>query len=122
MEFKLRTCRACEKILRGRTDKKFCNDHCRNTYNNRLRAPETALIRNITLVIRRNRAILKSVLGEKKNTSVDRNELIEQGFRFQYHTHLENQSKGNDVVCCYDVGYMPAEKDKVVVVRVNRSY
>lgn len=122
MERNLRVCRACEKILRGRSDKKFCNDHCRNTHNNRLRAPETTFIRNITLVIRRNRAILKSVLGENKNASVERNQLIEQGFRFRYHTHLENQSKGDHVVCCYDVGYLPAEKDKVLVVRVNRTF
>lgn len=122
MERNLRVCRACEKILRGRSDKKFCNDHCRNTHNNRLRAPETTFIRNITLVIRRNRAILKSVLGENKNASVERNMLIEQGFRFRYHTHLENQSQGEHVVCCYDVGYLPAEKDKVLVVRVNRTF
>lgn len=121
MESSSRACKACRKIIRGRTDKKFCNDHCRNTYNNHLRAPENAYIRNITKTIRKNRSILKSLLGAKKNKEIDRTELVEQGFRFRYHTHTENQMRGNDIVCCYDVGYQPIEKDKVRLLRVNKN-
>jgi len=28
-----KTCENCGKSLYGRTDKRFCNDNCRNTYN-----------------------------------------------------------------------------------------
>ena len=30
-----RLCGVCTRPLRGRSDKKFCNDYCRNTFNNR---------------------------------------------------------------------------------------
>lgn len=121
MEPTKRACTACGKIIRGRTDKRFCNDHCRNTYNNNLRAPENAYIRSITLSIRKNRSILQMVLGKKKNRHVNRAQLIEQGFRFRYHTHLENLSKGNDIVCCYDVGYQTIEQDKILVLRLDTN-
>jgi hypothetical protein len=61
------------------------------------------------------------VLGKKKNMHVNRTELIEQGFRFRYHTHLENLSKGSDIVCCYDVGYQTIEQDKILVLRLDTN-
>ena len=33
---KQRECLECSTALMGRVDKKFCNDQCRNSYNNRL--------------------------------------------------------------------------------------
>jgi len=33
----LRHCRHCSKPVKGRTDKKFCSDGCRNAYNNAMR-------------------------------------------------------------------------------------
>jgi hypothetical protein len=121
MESLSRACTACRKIIRGRTDKKFCNDHCRNTYNNQLRAPENAYIRSVTLSIRKNRSILQMMLGKKKNMQVNRNELLEHGFRFRYHTHLENLSIGSNIVCCFDVGYQTIEQDKILVLRLDTN-
>jgi hypothetical protein len=36
------TCAECGKGLFGRTDKRFCNDTCRNGFNRKLRAEEKA--------------------------------------------------------------------------------
>jgi hypothetical protein len=40
-------CLACDKPLKGRTDKKFCDDYCRNNYNNQLKAAKNNVVRNI---------------------------------------------------------------------------
>ena len=31
-----RKCLECGTVLKGRSDKKFCSDYCRNTYNNKV--------------------------------------------------------------------------------------
>lgn len=37
------TCLNCDKTLKGRTDKKFCDDYCRNSYNNQLKPQKIIL-------------------------------------------------------------------------------
>lgn len=58
-----KTCQYCEKILHGRSDQKFCNDTCRNTFNREKRAAEkveeNANTPEIFRIIKRNYQILK---------------------------------------------------------------
>ena len=42
-----RKCLECEETVKGRVDKKFCSDYCRNSYNNRVNKDSKNLIRNI---------------------------------------------------------------------------
>ena len=43
-------CLQCDKpLLAGRSDKKFCNDYCRQAYNNKRKEAENREIRNINL-------------------------------------------------------------------------
>ena len=56
-----RYCLECGIKLLGRTDKKFCSDQCRNTYNNRLNKDETAYMKNVNRILRKNRRILKEL-------------------------------------------------------------
>ena len=111
-------CIACEKQVRGRTDKKFCDDYCRNNYNNRLKAESNNLVRNINHALGKNRRILESLFrnGEKttKTTSV---ELLHCGFHFKYFTHPYVNRKGNTYFFCYDYGYLPLENDLYLIVK-----
>jgi predicted nucleic acid-binding Zn ribbon protein len=52
-----RLCLTCNKPLKGRTDKKFCDDYCRNNYNNQLKSNTINLVRNI------NNAVTIYVMG-----------------------------------------------------------
>ena len=114
-----RNCLACGKNIRGRIDKKYCNDHCRNNYNNQQRIPESSYVRRVTQSIRRNRNILFRLLGNLNQTQIERDQLIEQGFRFRYHTHIENTVQGEHLICCYDMAYQAEHENKVVVQRLN---
>ena len=63
-------CLYCDKTLNGRADKKFCNDYCRNAYNNQLKSANSPIIRNINNALVKNRRILEAMLGEEKITKL----------------------------------------------------
>ena len=42
-----RECLTCGTELRGRTDKKFCDDYCRSAYNNKMGPRSSLYVRNV---------------------------------------------------------------------------
>lgn len=113
-----RTCLNCGKPIQGRIDKKFCDDSCRNTYNNQLNAADTNLIRNINHLLKKNRNILAMLIPQGENLAkTNREKLIREGFNFKYFTHTYTNQKGNVYCYCYDFGYLPLEGDWFLVVR-----
>lgn len=111
-------CIACSKQVRGRTDKKFCDDYCRNNYNNRLKAECNNLVRNINHALGKNRRILESLLNkEEKITKTTAGELLHNGFHFKYFTHQYTNKKGNTYFFCYDYGYLPLDNNWYLVVK-----
>jgi hypothetical protein len=114
-------CLACGKILHGRADKKFCNDYCRNAYNNNLKSATSAIVRNINNILLKNRRILETVLGEEEMQKVQKDKLLQQGFQFKYLTHIYTNKKGNVYSFCYEYGYLPLENDWYLVVKRNEK-
>ena len=110
-------CLACDKPVKGRTDKKFCDDYCRNNYNNQLKASKNSLVRNINNALGRNRRILESFFAEEEIAKTHKDKLIEKGFQFKYMTHTYTNKKGNVYFFCYDLGYMPLENDWYLLVK-----
>src|SRR5262245_18854685 len=108
-----RQCRACGKPVKGRADKKFCDDNCRNSFNNQLKSDTTNLVRNINHALGKNRRILESFFtpGEEV-TKTTRDKLLQQGFLFKYFTHTYINKKGNIYFFCYDNGYLELENDR----------
>lgn len=113
-----RNCLYCGKPVRGRSDKKYCNDFCRNNYNNSLKGDDSKLVRNINNALRRNHYILQGLLpAEQETAKVNKEKLSRLGFRFQYMTHQYQNKKGNIYFFCYDHGYLPLENDWFLIVR-----
>lgn len=114
----VRLCLTCEKPLKGRTDKKFCDDYCRNNFNNQLKAGTTNLVRNINNALGKNRRILESCFANgEEMAKTTREKLMQKGFQFKYFTHQYNNKKGNTYFFCYDLGYLPLENDWFLVVK-----
>lgn len=113
-------CMACGAAVKGRSDKKFCNDYCRNDYNNTLRSGNSNIVRNINNALGKNRRILGSLIpaGEEKckTTGI---KLSESGFLFKYNTHTYTNKNGNVYFFCYDMGYLPLDNDWYLVVKRN---
>ena len=120
MEIQERTCLDCGKTLRGRVDKKFCDDACRNNYNNRQNSDQTNFVRKVNNVLKKNRRILLEVLGDTDETvKIKRERLLEQGFQFSYHTHTYLTQKQQTYFFCYEFGYLPLDQEWILVVKRN---
>ncbi|MEP7277206.1 MAG: hypothetical protein ABI813_01065 [Bacteroidota bacterium] len=113
-----KTCLACGKPVKGRSDKKFCDDYCRNGYNNDLKSDSNNYVRNINNTLRKNRRILEDCLAvgdEMMKTTRDK--LLHRGFQFKYITHTYTNKKGNIYYFCYEYGYLPLNNNWYLVVR-----
>ncbi|WP_018617361.1 hypothetical protein [Segetibacter koreensis] len=111
-------CMECSKPLKGRADKKFCDDLCRNSYNNKLNSDSNAYVRNINNILRRNRRILEEALaGPEEMAKITKQKMLEKGFQFKYFTHTYTNKKGNIYYFCYEFGYLILEGDWLLVVK-----
>ncbi|MDI1322979.1 MAG: DUF2116 family Zn-ribbon domain-containing protein [Algoriphagus sp.] len=118
MSPEIKTCLNCGKPIVGRVDKKFCDDQCRNTFNNQQSAASNNLIRNINHALKKNRNILEALIPEGDElTKTTRDRLLRAGFQFKYFTHLYQNKKGNLYHYCYDFGYLALEGDWFLVVK-----
>lgn len=115
-----KTCLACSKPLKGRIDKKFCDDYCRSSFNNKHNNLANPVLRNINNSLKRNRRILEEFLHEGERTvKIDKNKLIEKGFNFKYITHMYKNKKGVLCYYCYDYGYVPLDNNFYFVIKQN---
>ncbi len=112
-----RRCLECGDPVRGRTDKKFCADYCRNAYNNRLNRDTRNLVRNVHNRLRKNYRILDSFPLNFGKTRTTRSCLLDKGFDFDYITHLYTTRKGKTYFFVYDLGYLPLEENSYVIVK-----
>ena len=118
METSEKKCIECNKTLKGRVDKKFCDDYCRNSYNNKLNSDTNAYVRNINNTLRKNRRILEDTLpATEEMAKITRTKMIEKGFLFKYFTHTYSNKKGNIYYFCYEYGYLFLEGDWILVVK-----
>src|SRR5690606_33535577 len=106
-----------EKII-GREDKKFCNDSCRNTYNNILNKDATNLMRNVNYNHRKNYRIL-SKINLELNTKTSDNRLTDSRFDLYLFTSIYTTKAGAMYYFVYDQGYMFLENDWLVLVKKN---
>ena len=118
MAIEKNVCLECKEPIFGRSDKKFCNDSCRNSYNNKLNSDSSAYVRNINNALRKNRRLLEMLNPEGK-AKVTKKKLLEKGFDFNYFTHLYKTQKGTVYYFCYDLGYLPIEGDYYILVKRN---
>lgn len=113
----MNSCLECGDKIFGRSDKKFCNDACRNAYNNKQNKDSMNLMRNINNKLRKNYRILsenKFIDGKFKTT---KNKLSAEGFNFEYFTNLKIYKNGSEYRFIYDIGYKLLEDDWILLVK-----
>jgi predicted nucleic acid-binding Zn ribbon protein len=120
-EIETKSCISCGKQLQGRADKKYCDDYCRNNYNNQRKAVINNHIRNINNALRKNRNILEEQLGDAETTRVHTDKLISLGYQFKYHTHTFSSQKGNHYTYCYEYGFMEMDNGWFLVVKAKEA-
>jgi hypothetical protein len=103
----LKNCLYCNKLFRGRADKKFCTEFCRNAYNNdHARLPANSTFKVINKILKRNREILcKLEIQEYQVVEVSKEQLVRKGFEFQFLTRCVYSSNGEVYHFCYEFAY-----------------
>lgn len=109
-------CLECGEEIRGRADKKFCSDLCRNAHNNKLNSDTTNYVRNVNNILRKNRRILENLIPEE-TAKTTKNKLLQKGFNFQYYTNTYTTKKGKAYYFCYEYGYLPIDNDFYFLVK-----
>ena len=114
-----RNCLNCGEQLKGRSDKKFCDDQCRTTHNNRINYDSSPIIKNINSILKKNRKILHEILSTVSDgkTKVNEKKLHDKGFNFTYHTSIYQTKNGNTYRFCYEYGYLPLENNFYMIVK-----
>lgn len=112
-----RACLECGTELRGRVDKKFCSDHCRNAYNNKLNKDSKNLMRVINNRLRKNYRVLDSFKLNDGKTKTTKTRLLDKGFDFEYITNRYTTKKGSTYYFVYDLGYLPLDNDFYMIVK-----
>lgn len=110
-------CIECGDKIIGRIDKQFCNDACRNAYNNRKNRDTSNLMRSINRKLRNNYRTLSELPFVEGKSKTNRSYLTKQGFDFEHFTHLKVYKNGAEYRFLYDIGYKLLEDDFILVVK-----
>ncbi len=109
-------CAFCEKPLSGRSDKKFCDDSCRNNFHYHLNNDKYKSINNINKILINNRNILHS-LNRNGKTLINKQSLAKADFNFDFFTGIYKTSKDNVYFLIYDMAYRFMSDDVVLLVK-----
>ena len=109
-------CPECGEKIKGRTDKKFCSDYCRNAHNNKLNKDSKNLVRNTNNKLRKNYRILEE-LNPNDKSKATKSKLEAKGFDFEYFTSIYTTKTGTVYYFVYDQGYLPLEGDFYALVK-----
>lgn len=112
----MKQCPECDAEIKGRSDKRYCSDYCRNVANNKLNRDSNALMRNINNRLRKNWRVLNELNPEDK-IKVTRNKLLSHGFDFNFFTSIYTTKKGTIYYFVYDQGYLPMDDDYYLIVK-----
>ena len=115
-----RACLTCGTMLRGRIDKKFCDDYCRSAYNNNLNRVDKGLnfIRRVNIVLRNNRRILEELLPNgNENATITKDRLTKKGFNFNVITSAYSNNQGAVCYFCYEYGYVSIENEWLHIIK-----
>lgn len=118
MESKI--CLACDKVLQGRSDKKFCDAHCKSSYHYKKSLDEAPRFYNqVDNQLKQNRRILKSFNKAGKAT-VRAETIIELGFNPNFFTHFWKNNKGDIYLFVYEYGFIKRKEgnnEKYILIK-----
>ncbi|MES2328149.1 MAG: hypothetical protein V4539_01015 [Bacteroidota bacterium] len=85
-----RLCLNCEKPISGRSDKKYCNDVCKNEHHNQNTSDFAYIEKRLKKKLKSNRDILKEILGQQNSCVVSKDLLVGKGYEMNYLTHYRD--------------------------------
>lgn len=103
---KLKKCLVCNSNLQGRSDKVFCDAHCKSSYHYKKSIEEAPRFYDqVENQLKLNRKILKS-FNKAGKVTIRANKLIELGFNPKFFTHYWKNTKGDVYLFVYEYGFL----------------
>lgn len=113
-----RKCTMCKKVVKGRSDKKFCSVSCKSLYHNKLRSANESVTTTIDKILHRNRAILLEVMGKaSKSKKVLKLNLDKKNFNYSYITGMHINKQKKQVFHIYDFSYLIFSDQEIFIYR-----
>ncbi len=110
---KQKLCMQCSKVLEGRSDKKFCDAHCKSSYQYQKSKTEAPRFYNkVDNQLKLNRKILKQYNKAGKVT-VRTAFLQKDGFNSNFFTHFWKNSKKDVYLFVYEFGFLKRKENNV---------
>jgi hypothetical protein len=103
---KEKKCLSCQKIITGRSDKKFCDPYCKSAYHYRKSIDESPRFYNkVENQLKLNRKILKYYNRAGKVT-VRASTILNEGFNPNFFTHFYKTNKGEVYLFVFEYGFL----------------
>jgi hypothetical protein len=114
-----RACLSCKKELQGRSDKLFCDVHCKSAYQyQQSKLKEPRFYNKVDNQIKLNRKLLKNF--NKAGKAIVRAEtILDLGFDPNFFTHYWKNNKGEAYLFVYEYGFLKKKengKEKYVLI------
>ena len=114
----MKYCQDCGTIIKGRTDKKFCDDHCRGHYNNAANRDRDINFKQINRILKKNTGILEKFVQQGVQITTFPI-LSATGFNFSFFTHQLYDQNGEICICCYNYGYKKLNEVELTIKQVS---
>ena len=106
-------CLYCKKELVGRTDKKYCNLHCKSAYQYQKAKDQPERFYNkVDNQLKLNRKLLKKYNKGGKVT-VRASVLNEKGFDANFFTHFWKNQKSDVYLFVYEYGFLKIKENNI---------
>ncbi len=115
----MKNCIVCNKLIKGRSDKKFCAITCKNDYHKMNKKQKDTTVQQIDNILHNNHTILKLLTTSAKSKKIKIPKLIldRAGFNFGYFTGIYLNTKGKTYHYVYDFAWMKFSDQEVLIVK-----
>ena len=117
----IRKCKHCGKVidpLKGRADRQYCDERCKNAYHNVRSSEENKDLERIDKLLRKNHRVLKKLFARADRDDIPRERLLKEGFDFRFHTHhVMTKTKSNEFIFCFGYGYREIQPGRYKVIK-----
>ncbi len=115
-------CKYCGDKIKGRSDKRFCNTACKNSYNYEKRTHRKKIVKTIDAILHRNFEIIDAYFeGESRSHfKVSKLELTNKGFNFSYFTSTYINSQLKTYYYVYNYAWMEFTNQEIMLSKARK--
>jgi len=112
-----RCCMYCKSILKGRSDKKYCNLKCKNAYSNPINREREKIFKSDEKKLHKNHETLKMFYElSHGEVFIQIRPLYQQGFDPRFYTGtLDSKNAEGTVYIIYDYAFLYDQKQGIIV-------